>query len=377
MDKGNPFSALPSNEERQQPRSTVVESRAPRTFPSSMPDSEEEKTISEEAEGLDLSTPSSLRAFLKQRMQRRAASNAVFASKHLPNEESSLADEAEEGLIFFANKKAKANSGGPSVEDSPPTEPVVLSEGKKSPFQLPAGFVPQFPSGLHQLQRSGVGQRLNRMDNEMEAGLEQYLPTPSIRLQLMKTRLDDQVSAIEAKLAQLAPVAAEQAQHSELHQKMTQLEERLQQLRLQQQQVDIQLNFLMEQGSPLMKLAFSLQKANQQLEEQQSGVFTALNPTRLASKVDPKKQRREQLNQQMGVIQESVEIQLAGDQQVSEAELSQLLTQYDKHLKELETLSAELAGEKAGSSKVPAWWSQVSHKVTQLGTRFKPIDGGQ
>src|SRR5690606_1515760 len=94
----------------------------------------------------------------------------------------------------------------------------------------------------------GLGQRLNSLDIELGAGLEQYLPTPLFRLRVMKKRLSDEIAELRGTLNKYARLP----EHSpDLKRRIQSLQEHLFTLEIHQAQVDAELELYLSDSSVL------------------------------------------------------------------------------------------------------------------------------
>jgi hypothetical protein len=203
-----------------------------------------------------------------------------------------------------------------------------------------------------------VGQRLNQLDCELGAALEQYLPTPSFRLKMTHNRLQQDIAALEAKLelyheVDAAPSEAVQQQHQVLMR-------RLAFLRNRQEDVHTQLQQTLAALPPLERMKTRcLQWLRQGMRHWQAWFSSeavagpapathearaSFSPAVLAR--NPFQQRLVALNHQLDALQGLMREQLRQGQGAGSnpEALSTLLAQYEKQVREGEKLRRVLLG---------------------------------
>lgn len=184
------------------------------------------------------------------------------------------------------------------------------------------------------ISRHLAGQRLNSLDIEMGAGLEQYLPTPLFRLRVVKKRLSDEIADIRGKLNKYAKLP----EHSEeLKVRMNAMQEHLFSLELHQAQVDSELELYLSNGS----LLYGFMRQSQSLQGMIDSIWVWLRQGLMKLFYGDAFETVENANTELRMLQELFAERLR-DPNTSESELSQLLNQYEQTLRQVEVGSNRL-----------------------------------
>jgi uncharacterized protein YdcH (DUF465 family) len=174
-----------------------------------------------------------------------------------------------------------------------------------------------------------AGQRLNSLDIEMGAGLEQYLPTPLFRLRVGKKRVSDDIAELKATLNKYDRLPE---QSEELKKRIKALREHLWTLELHQAQIDAELESYLSKGSIFYSVL-------QQSKGWQEAFFVGFNWLRhllIRLLYGKAYESIESANTELQMIKDLFAKRLQ-DRHTSDTELSQLLNQYEHMLRQAES----------------------------------------
>ncbi|HEY9746122.1 MAG TPA: hypothetical protein V6C99_07895 [Oculatellaceae cyanobacterium] len=179
------------------------------------------------------------------------------------------------------------------------------------------------------LESSGpAGQRLNQLDVEMGAGLEQYLPTPLFRLRVAKKRVSDEINDLRARINKYERLPDSTP---DLKKRISALKEHLLTLERHQIQIDEELSEYLSGSSKFLGLI--------QQSLNWRGQFAAFGRTVygwLTSLIYGSAYRTvAQANAELHMLQELFAERLQ-DQETPDVELGQLLNRYEKTLRQVE-----------------------------------------
>jgi hypothetical protein len=172
------------------------------------------------------------------------------------------------------------------------------------------------------------GQRLNSLDVDMGAGLEQYLPTPLFRMRVMKKRLSDEIQELRDKLNKYERLP----DHSpDLKNRIHALQEHLLVLELHQAQVDSELTLALSNASAfypfVQQTRLFQEKVSEVLEQIRHGLMGILYGNAFRTV--------ENANTELRLLQELFAERLQ-DKDTPDVELGQLLNRYEHTLRQLE-----------------------------------------
>ncbi|MDX2084955.1 MAG: hypothetical protein SFZ03_06155 [Candidatus Melainabacteria bacterium] len=293
--------------------------------------------------------PMSLRAYLAKHLQQQADEAPPAPSNVKPAVRPAF-------LLETPVSEAETTAGSDSVNASPlarAAEPTALPAN--SPFQLSQNAA-YYRRSWNPLHPDGMGHRLNSLDTELSAGLEQYLPTPEIRAQVVKDRLTEEIQSLQLRLERYKTI---QHPSAEVLQKMEQLEQRLHTLRQHEAQVDAELSFQLSHSPWTVQLLAGLNHLNDGLQstvgQQVQQQLQRLSPEALVREVDPERKRLYEMNQTLSNLQTVLKTEVTGNT-ANSAEISDILNHYDQVIREAETLVQSL------SSKT-SLWDRFNHTV--------------
>ena len=209
--------------------------------------------------------------------------------------------------------------------DNEPHESKTLNPA--SPF-LPVTAVEQNHT------RGIAGLRLNNLDIEMGAGLEQYLPTPLFRLRVIKKRLQGEIEALRNYLNKY-----ERVQHvsTDLQQRVQALQEKLQTLEAHAHQVDAELASLLAEKS----LLYQVSRAGFLWQNLTTKLWKETHAILMKILYGVSYQTIKTANNHLRTLQELFSVRIQ-EHQSSDVEISQLLNQYEQTLNQLETAEKQL-----------------------------------
>lgn len=179
-----------------------------------------------------------------------------------------------------------------------------------------------------------VGHRLNSLDTELGAGLEQYLPTPLFRLRVMKKRLNDEIAALRGTLNKYERLP----EHSrDLKRRIDALREHLLTLELHQAQVDAELELYLANDS----IFYGAFKQLQGWGKTASKAAAWLRQGLVKLLYGKKYRAMEESGSELRLLQELFAERLQ-DPDAPEQELGQLLNRYEQALRRFEASASQL-----------------------------------
>ncbi len=208
---------------------------------------------------------------------------------------------------------------------------------KGSPFQLPNSY-----SG------KTTGIQLNNLDSELAAGIEQYLPTPSIRLRVIKTRLSEEIKNLQGKIARyesMSSALSPNRPNQGINETLLQLKERVRVLEQHEQKVSAELEDMYSHGTLFQQLAQGIHDVQGKLHQ---GLQQVNDTIPLLLNLGPMRQERlqaAQLQKDLTLYQRVLEEQMK-QPTLSTDEISQIVNQSERALRELEEILVALKNHK-------------------------------
>lgn len=178
------------------------------------------------------------------------------------------------------------------------------------------------------------GQRLNSLDVDMGAGLEQYLPTPLFRFRVMKKRLNGEISELRERLNkyQRLPDAS-----LDLQVRIAAIQERIGLLEAHERQVSAELSDILS-VSPWF---YQLSQQQQGFQQAIGRVWDVVRHAIIRLMYGKAYETVEAGNVELQALNELFAERLK-DTQSPNSELGQLLNRYEQTLHQLESASAQL-----------------------------------
>lgn len=212
-----------------------------------------------------------------------------------------------------------------STTTSPSTEPV---KRKKPTFTRPAQVTPHHAGG-HQL----FG-----LDTELNAGIEPLLPTASTRLRIQKERMAKERAELEKQLTEYQAITSPS---NTVVEKISTLRKKLLTLKRHESHVNYKLTRMFSQGSGVFRLWQQWNQVKATSAQWLNKVGNALNVKQLLYQVDPTRAKVNNLNTRLNELTHVLNTQMA-QKTLQSDELSDVMNQYDRTLKRVNTLQAEL-----------------------------------
>ena len=224
-----------------------------------------------------------------------------------------------------------------ALPTEPPTAPAptVFSARKLTPM----------PPSAEVLSVSLRGQQMNQLDGDVAAGISQYLPTPAIRLRMMKQHLSEEITRLREQLSRYENMTLQ----GEIAKKRTALAVRLEVLEQQAQHISQELDSLYTAGPWFGRIAAFYATSRETLSHW-------IGWLKKTATLSPEKQEALQLQAELLTLQKTLQEQLS-QPSLSPAEISQALGRYERTLRRMETLTAPL---RTPVSPLQQLWQVVS-----------------
>jgi hypothetical protein len=209
---------------------------------------------------------------------------------------------------------------------------------------IPEAKVAEKPTGFHIFEKAvkpeplpglSAGQRLNSLDVELTAGLEQYLPTPVFRLRVMKKRLDDEIADLRQKMNKYERLPE---QSPDMRERVKAIRTRIRILEAHEAQVSHDLAAILHLGPTLHWMA----RSPQQIENWLNHLTLLFQQFCSRLFYGDAYIQMETAGIQLRNLQELFAERLK-DPKLAEGELSQLLTRYEQELGHFENAKLELS----------------------------------
>ncbi|MBK8189944.1 MAG: hypothetical protein IPK79_05785 [Vampirovibrionales bacterium] len=232
----------------------------------------------------------------------------------------------------------------PQDLDARPVDALDFADSQGPFLLIPVGD--SYP-GAPSLPASVSGRRLDGMDTEMNAGIEHLLPSPSIRLRIVKERLTRERIALTTRLAQYAQQYEQMKNPSPaLSEQMAALESRLQIMRAHEDDVDAQLKALFLSGAPAFLWSDRFRHARQRVMRAVTTTLGLLSLDALLTRLNPKRRQRERIQAQLTDLAQMFAARQAA-RGAGAAEVSDIINAYDRLLTQLEALRGQTPGPSA------------------------------
>lgn len=240
---------------------------------------------------------------------------------------------AHPSLRSYLSKRIFQNLQSPDPS-AQPTQPVQKPER----FPLPTSF-----GGNDGPDQNAInGNQLNSLDTDMSAGLEQYLPTPAIRLRIIKERLGEEIAQLKTLVDSYQEV---KNPPPDVAKRIDGLKNRLHTLKEHERKVDEELAALYSNSSLVFKITNTLQSLQNKTGEKVQQVASQLSPIEIMHKVDPERYEIAMLNQQLVNLADVLEESFTS-RNLSGTEIETLVTQYDQTIRQVDQIAENLRGRK-------------------------------
>jgi len=199
------------------------------------------------------------------------------------------------------------------------------------------------------------GNRLNAIDTQWQAGIEQYLPTPIFRFRLTKARLDKELAILITELEQYRALThpSPQTQH-----KISQLSERVQTVSLHLEQVTRQLETLTLARSPWAAYLQRFSFWKDMVRQVKASIMSMITLEQILNQVNPNRAAMSQLNQELYTLNQ-VFTNGIQNPAIPYSEISDIVTQYEQSVAQIDALKAQLQ-----KPLISQWWTQITHFAT-------------
>jgi chromosome segregation ATPase len=265
---------------------------------------------------------------------------------------------------IFQNALSGAEDGeGFDAEESTGEHPSLRSYLSKRIFQntlepaapKPGPLLFKLPAESNHTSAQVLnGNRINSLDSQMASGLEQYLPSPAIRLRITKERLEKEISGLQIQVARYHAI---QDPPPDLGQKIQELQGRLTALKEHGHQIDIELEALYTNSSVLFRVVTVLQTMQNRSAQFIQDVAQRAMPETWLRQLNPTRYKLVTLNQRLSdltnVLRAQTDIGIP-----SSMEVQTLVSEYDQLLQEVEKVAAQLR-----HKKTP--WERLSDRLNQ------------
>lgn len=188
------------------------------------------------------------------------------------------------------------------------------------------------------------GRQLNGMDTEMNAGIEHLLPTPAIRLRVVKERLVRERAALELKLEGYGQIERPSAA---LREEITLMQTRLATLCAHERQIDTEIRALFLSGTPDFLWSDRCQRWRRGLSHAVGHVWHWVSLTPLREKLHGERLRRERALARLHDLSQMLATHQASASPTAH-EVSDIINAYDRTLVQLEAMRRRAAQ--------PSWW---------------------
>ncbi len=226
------------------------------------------------------------------------------------------------------------------VQQAPPSPPAPLVQ-RSSPFILTGG------------------DQLYGLDTEMNAGIEQYLPTPAVRLRIIKERVRREANVLKGHLLKYRSLK----NPSEVMQgKITRLEQKLATLQEHERQVDEELRRLFSEESTVFRVSAAINDLQQRLQDTLDDLLREMAIEKLIHKMDPERQELDAMNLQLQDIAAVMQDQMAR-RTMNPEEISDIVNQYDLTSRQLEAMAEKLRNSRG-------FLDQVNNRIQEACRKF-------
>jgi hypothetical protein len=204
------------------------------------------------------------------------------------------------------------------------------------------------------------GNLLNTLDTQLSAGLEQYLPTPAIRLRIIKDRLTTEVTSLTEQLEKYKALNHPPA---DIQTKIPTLQERLVALKVHEKQIDAQLAGLFSaKNGWIFTLTRLWTSVSNQLSQTGDAVGRQLSGDALMERFDPQRFQLVSMNRQLGTLADVLSDQM-NRATPSSVEVSTLITQYDQTVKQVEQIAETYRNQQSWRER---WSEAIMRAVRKL-----------
>ncbi|MBY0450178.1 MAG: hypothetical protein K2X01_06080 [Cyanobacteria bacterium] len=228
-------------------------------------------------------------------------------------------------------------------QDNPDSAaPLSQRAGKAKAGLLSSQLNPFYQSSANDPASSKNGYQLNALDTELSAGIEQYLPTPIVRLRIVKERLVRDIATVERRLEQFRSMTV---LSSEAKEKLALLEQRYLSLKAHEAQVSDELTMLLAKQSWVFRLIQQVQHLNHNVQNTGAPLAEMASLSYWMGKLDPQKETLVNLNSHLKDVKEV----LADHYQrpsLASHEIAEIVNHYDHVVRELDLLADEIRARK-------------------------------
>ncbi|MBY0404764.1 MAG: hypothetical protein K2X66_12760 [Cyanobacteria bacterium] len=258
------------------------------------------------------------------------------------------AQNAHESLQSYVSKRIFDTREAPvPIEEANPH--LLLQQGPTK-NRLEASSEIQSPD-----ENTINGNQLNSLDTQLSAGLERYLPTPSIRLRIIKDRLAQEIQKLESDLQKYQSLKNPPA---DISQKIEGLSNRLALLKKHDSQIDQELNSLfVVKGSAVFVMTKSWMDFKDTVSQQTQKMTEKISPSYFLKKLNPEQYEMNRLNKELQGLTEVLGEHLT-KQAPSSVELGTLINQYDQTVHQVEQLADHFRNKKSWRER----WSDAMNR---------------
>ncbi len=235
------------------------------------------------------------------------------------------------------------------MDSDPTSESRIIQEKNKFHLYQP----PVFDREL--AENPSFGQQLYGLDTELSSGIEQYLPTPAVRLRIIKERLNGEIATLEEHLEQYRAIKKPSLKVVE---KIGHLQAKLGTLRHHEQKVDLELIALFHQRSSFFQVANTFRKVKNQLDNTAETLLPEFSIAKLFSKIDPLREEMDALNLELQDLTALLQEQMKR-RNMNVSEVSDVVNQYDHTIQKIDRLTQQLMERKS-------WWKRLNDRLQQI-----------
>ncbi len=230
----------------------------------------------------------------------------------------------------------------PDHDNSDLAASISQRAGKAKAGLLSSQLNPFYQSSANDPASSKNGYQLNALDTELSAGIEQYLPTPIVRLRIVKERLVRDIATVERRLEQFRSMTVLSPEAKE---KLALLEHRYLSLKAHETQVSEELTLLLAKQSWVFRLIQQVQHLNHSVQNTGAPLAEMASLSYWMAKLDPQKETLVNLNTHLKDVKEV----LADHYQrpsLASHEIAEIVNHYDHVVRELDMLADEIRSRK-------------------------------
>jgi hypothetical protein len=234
---------------------------------------------------------------------------------------------------------ARPSFGNPSLVSQPEESNLSLQQyisqhiEKQSAEQESASSEPGSVSGQFETVFSGKkGIQLNNIDTQTPKGIEQLLPSPWFRLNITRERLARDIQTLESRINQYKQV---EAQTTDLVERTQMLERRLHMLQRQEAQVAYEMDYLMTKGPLSLRITQGVNNFKQKALQAGHNTLAWVSPSALIKRANPASEVLAEYNRHLVGLKDV----LAEHPAPNASEIGDLINEYDRMLRQVETLA--------------------------------------